>query len=59
MDKFLSRRSIFRAPKKMGAQNQSTRVIETQLETFLFILYYPSSTYSFHFLMCFHQKFLQ
>ena len=49
MDKFLSRRSIFRARQKMGAQNQSARVIETQLERFLFILYYPNSTYSFIF----------
>ena len=33
MDKFLFRRPIFRARKKMGSQNQIARPIETQLET--------------------------
>ena len=47
-EKFLSRRSIFRALnftskpdqacKKVGAQNQITRPIETQLETLHFAL---------------------
>ena len=31
---------IYRASKKMGAQNQSARLIETQIETLLFVLYY-------------------
>ena len=35
--------------KKMAAQNQSIRPIETQLETFLFALYYLNITYSFRF----------
>ena len=33
----------------MGAQNRSTRTIETQLESLPFVLYYLNSTYSFHF----------
>ena len=53
--KFLSRYPTFRASnftlfyKKMGAQNQNARPIETQLETLLLVLYYLKSTYSFHF----------
>ena len=35
--------------KKVGAQNQSARPIEIQLETLLFALYCLSSTYSFNF----------
>ena len=35
--------------KKMGTQNQSERLVETQLETLLFVLYYLNNTYSFHF----------
>ena len=44
---FLTARSIGHA--KMGAQNQSARLIETELETLLFSLYYLNSSYSFHF----------
>ena len=55
--KFLSSRAILftrpiRHAKEMVAQNQSARLIATQLETLLFALYLLLS-----FLMCFHQKF--
>ena len=33
---------IYRASKKMGAQSQSGRLIETQIEVLLFVLYYPT-----------------
>ena len=56
---FLSRRLIFRARnftcspdwarKKMGVQNENTRLNETQLETVLVARYYLISTDSFHF----------
>ena len=46
---------IYRASKKMGAQNQSARLIETQIETLLFVLYYLTvfiivfiTVFSFH-----------
>ena len=43
--KFFSRRPTFRrGTQKMGGQNQSVRPIETQLETFLFVLYYLNWT---------------
>ena len=38
-----------RGRKKMGAQNQSARSIETQVETLFFACYCLNSTYSFHF----------
>ena len=38
-----------RARKKIGAQNQSTRSIEAQLETLLFARYYVINIDSFHF----------
>ena len=34
---------------KQGAQNQNARLIETQLEKLLFVLYYLNGTLSFHF----------
>ena len=34
---------------RIGAQNQSVRPTETQLETLLYVLYYFSRTCSFHF----------
>ena len=40
VDKFLSRRSTFRGMQKIGGQNQIIRAIKTQLEIFLFVLYY-------------------
>ena len=56
---FLFRRPIFwacnftcapdQALKKMGAQNQIVRPIETQLETLLFAIYYLNSTYNLYF----------
>ena len=43
--------------KKMSTQNQSERLVETQLETLLFVLYYYCSFFiQLSFLMCFHQK---
>ena len=33
----------------MGGQNQSVRPIETQLETFLYVLCYLNRTFGFHF----------
>ena len=61
VDRVLSRRPFFLGARqvkfgapsgeqKMGAQNQRARLIEAQLETLLFVLYYLNSTYSFHFL---------
>ena len=41
----------------MGAQNQSARTIETQLETLLFARYLPKQHLQFSFLMCFCQMF--
>ena len=38
--KILSRRSTFRGMQKIGGQNQIIRAIKTQLEIFLFVLYY-------------------
>ena len=59
VDKFLSRRPIFRARnftyapdqarKKVGPQIQSARLIKTKLKTLIFVLYYLSSTNNFHF----------
>ena len=59
MDKFLSRAPTFSGAQfyfrarsdthKMVGQNQSVCPIETQLETFLFVLYYLKQTCSFHF----------
>ena len=68
VDKFLCRRPTWarnftcapdRARKNIGALNKSARPIETQLETSLFVLYNLNSTYSFHFFICFHQKYSQ
>ena len=49
LGKCLCRRPIFRVREKVGAQNQSTYLIETHLEKLLFALYYLNSTYSFYF----------
>ena len=50
VDKFISRQPTFRSgTQKLGGQNQSARPIETQLETFLFVLYYLNRTCIFHF----------
>ena len=50
VEKFLPRRPTFwNGTQKMCGKNQSFRPIETQLETFLFVLYYLSRTCSFHF----------
>ena len=38
---------LIRHAKKMGAQNQSARPIETQQETLLFVPFYLNSSYSF------------
>ena len=43
---FLGARFFDRARETMVAQNQSARPMKTQLEKFLFALYYLNSTYS-------------
>ena len=45
VDKFPSTPPTFWGTQKMGDQNQSARPIETQLEIFLFVLYYLNRTY--------------
>ena len=47
--RFSGRANKIRERKKMGAENQSSSPIETQLEILPFALYYLNSTYSFHF----------
>ena len=69
MDKFTSRRLIFQersficapdgASKKTGAQNQiqCARLIEKQLKTTIFGVYYLNSACSFHFYCNFIKNF--
>ena len=47
--RFSGRANKIRERKKMGAENQSSSPIETQLEILPFALYYLNSTYRFHF----------
>ena len=51
--RFLGRTILFKRPiehaRKMSAHKQIARLIETQLESLLFSLYYLDSTYNLHF----------
>ena len=49
VDEFPFKPPIFWDTQTMGGQNQCVRPIETQLETFIFVLYYLNRTLSFHF----------